>query len=54
MMFSALYFFVIVLDGSISFFEGIILVCFLIISIIYLIKHQEKSEEDMDLEVKLC
>ena len=51
MMFSALYFFVIVLDGSISFFEGIILVCFLIISIIYLIKHQEKSEEDMDLEV---
>ena len=51
MMFSALYFFVIVLDGSISFFEGIILVCFLIISIIYLIKNQEKSEEDMDLEV---
>ena len=51
MMFSALYFFVIVLDGSISFFEGIILVFFLIISIIYLIKHQEKSEEDMDLEV---
>lgn len=51
MMFSALYFFVIVLDGSISFFEGIILVCFLIITIIYLIKHQEKSEEDMDLEV---
>lgn len=51
MMFSALYFFVIVLDGSISFFEGIVLVCFLIISIIYLIKHQEKSEEDMDLEV---
>ena len=51
MIFSALYFFVIVLDGSISFFEGIILVFFLIISIIYLIKHQEKSEEDMDLEV---
>ena len=51
MMFSAVYFFVIVLDGSISFFEGIILVCFLIITIIYLIKHQEKSEEDMDLEV---
>ena len=51
MMFSALYFFVIVLDGSISFFEGIILVCFLIISIIYLIKHQEQSEEDMDLDV---
>ena len=51
MMFSALYFFVIILDGSISFYEGIILVCFLIISIIYLIKHQEKSEEDMDLDV---
>tara|TARA_B110000008_G_scaffold245293_1_gene255460 strand:+ start:55 stop:996 length:942 start_codon:yes stop_codon:yes gene_type:complete len=51
MMFSALYFFVIILDGSISFYEGIILVCFLIISIIYLIKHQEQSEEDMDLDV---
>ena len=30
---------------------GGVLVCFLAITIIFLIKHQEKSEEDIDLEV---
>lgn len=52
MMFSAIYFFIIILDGLISFFEGCVLVSFLIITIIYLIKHQEKNEEDMDLGIE--
>ena len=51
MMFSAIYFLIIIMDGVISQFEGGVLVCFLVITIIFLIKHQEKSEEDIDLEV---
>ena len=51
MMFSAIYFLIIIMDGVISKFEGGVLVCFLVITIIFLIKHQEKSEEDIDLEV---
>jgi len=50
MMFSAVYFLIIISDGVIKTYEGLVLVCFLVISIIYLIKHQEKSEEDNDLE----
>ena len=52
MMFSALCFLITILDGIINIYEGGILVCFLVITITFLIKHQEKSEEDIDLEVK--
>ena len=50
MMFSALYFLIIILDGKINFYEGSILIIFLIISIVFLIKNQEKSQEDLTIK----
>ncbi|MAU64346.1 MAG: hypothetical protein CMC38_08435 [Flavobacteriaceae bacterium] len=50
MMFSALYFLIIILDGKINFYEGSILIIFLIISIVFLIKNQEKSQEDLNIK----
>lgn len=50
MMFSALYFLVIVLDGIITKTEGGILVCFLIMTISALIKFRDKSEIELEIE----
>ena len=50
MMFSALYFLIVILDGVITKIEGGILVCFLIITIISLIKLRDKNEEEDQLE----
>ena len=50
MMFSALYFLVVILDGVITKIEGGILVCFLIITIISLIKLRDKNEVEDQLE----
>ena len=50
MMFSALYFLVVVLDGKITKTEGGILVCFLIMTISALIKFRDKSEIEMEIE----
>jgi cation:H+ antiporter len=50
MMFSALYFLIVILDGVITKIEGGILVCFLIITIISLIKLRDKSEVEDELE----
>lgn len=50
MMFSALYFLIVILDGVITKIEGGILVCFLIITIISLIKLRDKNEVDDQLE----
>ena len=50
MMFSALFFLIIILDGKINVYEGGILIIFLVTSIAFLIKTQEKSEEE-DLKV---
>ena len=50
MMFSALYFFVVVLDGIITKIEGGILVCFLIMTISTLIKFRDKSEIELEIE----
>ena len=50
MMFSALYFLIVVLDGVITKIEGGILVCFLIITIISLIKLRDKNEVEDQLE----
>ncbi len=50
MMFSALYFLVVVLDGVITKIEGAILVCFLIITISALIKFRDKSEIELEIE----
>ena len=50
MMFSALYFLVVVLDGIITKTEGGILVCFLIITISALIKFRYKSEIELEIE----
>ena len=52
MMFSAIYFFIIISDTIINSYEGVILVCLLITTIYFLIKKQHNSEEDIDLEVK--
>ena len=52
MMFSALFFLVIVWDGLIKWYEGGILVCLLILTIFFLIKIQKKTEEDIELEVE--
>tara|TARA_B100000780_G_scaffold172096_1_gene120489 strand:- start:5342 stop:6283 length:942 start_codon:yes stop_codon:yes gene_type:complete len=51
MMFSAVYFFIIISDKIISNLEGVILIVLLIITISFLIKKQHSSEEDVDLEV---
>lgn len=50
MMFSALYFLVVVLDGKITKTEGGILVCFLIMTISALIKFRDKSEIELEIE----
>jgi len=50
MMFSALYFLIVILDGVITKIEGGILVCFLIITIISLIKLRDKNEVEDQLE----
>ena len=50
MMFSALYFLVVVLDGISTKTEGGILVCFLIITISALIKFRDKSEIELEIE----
>ena len=52
MMFSAIYFFIIISDKTINNFEGVILIIFLIITISFLIKNQHNNEEEVDLEVK--
>jgi cation:H+ antiporter len=50
MMFSALYFLIVILDGVITKIEGGILVSFLIITIISLIKLSDKNEVEDQLE----
>ena len=50
MMFSALYFLVVILDGIITKIEGAILVCFLIMTISALIKFRDKSEIELEIE----
>ena len=50
MMFSALYFLVVVLDGIITKIEGGILVCFLIMTISALIKFRDKSEIELEIQ----
>ena len=50
MMFSALYFLIVILDGVITKIEGAILVCFLIITISALIKFRDKSEIELEVE----
>ena len=47
MMFSALFFLIIILDGEINIYEGGILIIFLVMSIAFLIKHQEKEDDDL-------
>ena len=48
MMFSAIYFFLVILDGAISKIEGGILVCFLVMTISALIKLRDKSEVELE------
>ena len=50
MMFSALYFLIVILDGVITKIEGGILVCFLMITIISLIKLRDKNEVEDEPE----
>lgn len=50
MMFSALYFLIVILDGVITKIEGVILVCFLIMTISALIKFRDKSEIELEIE----
>lgn len=52
MMFSAIYFLIVILDGVISKIEGGILVCFLVITISALIKLRDKSEVDLENSVE--
>lgn len=52
MMFSAIYFLIVILDGIISKIEGGILVCFLVITISALIKLRDKSEVDLENSVE--
>ena len=48
MMFSAIYFLIVILDGIISKIEGGILVCFLVITISALIKLRDKSDVELE------
>lgn len=48
MMFSAVYFLIVVLDGIISKIEGGILVCFLVMTISALIKLRDKDEVELE------
>lgn len=50
MMFSALYFLIVILDGVITKIEGAILVCFLIMTISALIKFRDKTEIELEIE----
>ena len=50
MMFSALYFLIVILDGVITKIEGAILVCFLIMTISALIKYRDKSEIVLEIQ----
>jgi len=50
MMFSAVYFLIVVLDGVISKIEGGILVCFLVMTISALIKLRDKDEVELENE----
>ena len=52
MMFSAIYFLIVILDGIISKIEGGILVCFLVMTISALIKLRDKSEVDLENSVE--
>ena len=52
MMFSAIYFLIVILDGVISKIEGGILVCFLVMTISALIKLRDKSEVDLENSVE--
>ena len=48
MMFSAIYFLIVIVDGTISKIEGGILVCFLVMTISALIKLRDKSEVEFE------
>jgi len=48
MMFSAIYFLIVILDGIISKIEGGVLVCFLVMTISALIKLRDKSEVELE------
>ena len=50
MMFSALYFLRVILDGVSTKIEGAILVCFLIMTISALIKFRDKTEIELEIE----
>jgi len=50
MMFSAIYFLIIILDGTISKIEGGVLVCFLVMTISALINFRDKSEIELETE----
>ena len=52
MMFSAIYFLIVILDGIISKIEGGILVCFLVMTISALIKLRDKSEVELENSVE--
>lgn len=52
MMFSALYFLIVILDGVITKIEGAILVCFLIMTISALINFRDKTEIELEIENK--
>ena len=52
MMFSAIYFLIVILDGVISKIEGGVLVCFLVMTISALIKLRDKSEVDLENSVE--
>lgn len=47
MMFSAIYFLIVILDGVITKLEGGILICFLVMTISALIKLRDKSEDQL-------
>ena len=48
MMFSAIYFLIVIVDGTISKIEGGVLVCFLVMTISALIKLRDKSEVELE------
>ena len=51
MMFSAIMFYLFILDLKIQRYEGLILFSFLVISIFILIKHQSNIQPEVDLEI---
>ena len=51
MMFSAIMFYLFILDLKIERYEGLILFSFLVISIFILIKHQSNIQPEVDLEI---